>query len=45
MIRVGTKARVIGKVAPLITMFAHMAASEEDDFVDQGAIERCKGMM
>lgn len=33
------------KVAPVVTLLAQMAASVEDDFVDQGAVERVKSMI
>jgi len=35
----------MGAVAPLVTLFAQMAASEQDAFVDSSAVERCRVMM
>lgn len=44
-IQVGTHTHMMGQYAPLITLFAQMAASEEDMFVDVSAVDRCKAMM
>jgi len=32
-------------IAPLVTLFAQMAASEQDAFVDSTAVDRCRAMM
>jgi len=36
---------MMASYAPLITLFAQMAASEEDEFVDPSAVDRCRSMM
>merc|ERR1712226_844993 len=41
----GTMIHVMHAYAPVITLFAQMAASEEDVFVDQSAVDRVRAMM
>ena len=44
-IRVGRQTGHMHLVAPLVSLFAQMAASEQDAFVDSTAVERCRAMM
>merc|ERR1712159_702013 len=41
----GTMIHVMHAYSPVITLFAQMAASEEDVFVDQSAVDRVRAMM
>merc|ERR1711981_440410 len=41
----GTMIHVMHAYSPVITLFAQMAASEEDVFVDQSAVDRVRTMM
>ncbi len=45
LIQTGTAIHVMKAYAPVITLLAQMAASEEDIFVDESAIDRVKRMM
>merc|ERR1712190_425707 len=45
LIQTGTMIHVMHSYAPVITLFAQMAASEEDVFVDQSAVDRVRQMM
>merc|ERR1712151_200112 len=45
LIQTGTMIHVMHAYAPVITLFAQMAASEEDVFVDQSAVDRVRQMM
>merc|ERR1712139_89839 len=42
LIQTGTMIHVMQHYAPVITLFAQMAASEEDVFVDEGAVNRVR---
>merc|ERR1712184_55884 len=45
VIQTGTMIHVMHSYSPVITTFAQMAASEEDVFVDQSAVDRVRAMM
>merc|ERR1712039_685646 len=45
LIQTGTMIPVMHAYSPVITLFAQMAASEEDVFVDQSAVDRVRQMM
>merc|ERR1712159_718003 len=45
LIQTGTMIHVMHAYSPVITLFAQMAASEEDVFVDQSAVDRVRAMM
>merc|ERR1712151_349658 len=45
LIQTGTLIHVMHSYSPVITLFAQMAASEEDVFVDQSAVDRVRAMM
>jgi len=45
LIQTGTMIHVMHSYSPVITLFAQMAASEEDVFVDQSAVDRVRAMM
>lgn len=45
LIQTGTLIHVMHAYSPVITLFAQMAASEEDVFVDQSAVDRVRQMM
>merc|ERR1712110_325322 len=45
LIQTGTMIHVMHSYSPVITLFAQMAASEEDVFVDQSAVDRVRQMM
>ncbi len=44
-IKVGHASGHMSDIAPLVTLFAQMAASEQDAFVDSTAVDRCRAMM
>jgi hypothetical protein len=45
LIQTGTMIHVMHSYSPVISLFAQMAASEEDVFVDQSAVDRVRAMM
>merc|ERR1712159_789120 len=45
LIQTGTMIHVMHAYSPVITLFAQMAASDEDVFVDQSAVDRVRQMM
>lgn len=45
LIQTGTMIHVMHAYSPVIQLFAQMAASEEDLFVDQSAVDRVRAMM
>merc|ERR1712176_367593 len=45
LIQTGTLIHVMHSYSPVISLFAQMAASEEDVFVDQSAVDRVRQMM
>merc|ERR1712159_880340 len=45
LIQTGTMIHVMHAYSPVITLFAQMAASEENVFVDQSAVDRVRAMM